>query len=380
VIAGTWTYDNFLIDTVEFLTCPVVFWSPPDPLNTPFPRIGSLVGAIQNCGVLTKIVKKVKIILDEIDSERGLAKLKMYLNIATTIKRLKMASVGLIGTRTPGMLDTAFHELELRNQIGPEVVHIGIGELLEGINTISDIEANEEIAALIDSAKVMNVQDEIMVESLKIYLATKNIVNKYDLDGVAFKCWPDLKNHNVCSPCYTLSKLSDGGIMSACEGDVTGAVSMLILHWLTGKNVYLGDLLKINNETNETLYFHCGAKSTNLAEKKEEIEYRMHAEDEGVWKPGLTVEFPLKPGNITFARIGEIKGQYKMVVYTGNAVKSDMFVRGNPAKIILNKNPEYIVNGLIENSSEHHQIAVHGEISEELKIFCEFLDIRHIQL
>jgi L-fucose isomerase-like protein len=168
--------------------------------------------------------------------------------------------------------------------------------------------------------------------------------------------------------------------MSACEGDVTGAVSMLMLHWLTGKNVYLGDLLKIDNDTNETLYFHCGAKSTNLAETKGEIEYRRHAEDEGVWKPGLTVEFPLKPGSISFARIGEIKGQYKMVVYTGNAVKSDMFVRGNPARIILDKNPEYIVNGLIENASEHHQIAVHGEISEELKVLCEFLDIHHIQL
>ena len=48
VIAGTWTYDNFIVDVMEFLYYPVIFWTSPDPLGTPFPRNGSLVGAIQN--------------------------------------------------------------------------------------------------------------------------------------------------------------------------------------------------------------------------------------------------------------------------------------------------------------------------------------------
>jgi L-fucose isomerase-like protein len=380
VIAGTWTFDNFIIDVMECLNCPIIFWSPPDPLGTPFPKIGSLVGAIQNCGVLTKIGKKVEIILDEIDAETGIEKLISYINVAKTIKWLKFANVGLIGTRTPGMLDTAFHELELRNQIGPEVVHVGMGDLIKGIRETSDKLAKDAIEKNIDRTKIRNVDESTLMESMKIYLTTKKIVNEHNLDSVAFKCWPDLKTNNICSPCYTLSKLSDGGIMSACEGDVTGAVSMLILYWLTGNNVYLGDLLKINNTTNETLFFHCGAKSSHLAEDKEEIEYRLHAEPEGVWKPGLTVDFPLKPGKVTFSRVGEIKGKYKMLVYTGNAIKSDMFVRGNPARIILDKNPEYIVHGLIENASEHHQIAVHGDITEQLKIFCDFLNLKLIEL
>jgi len=380
VIAGTWTHDNFIVDTMKFLNCPIIFWSPPDPLGTPFPRIGSLVGAIQNCGVLTKMGKKVKIILDEIDSESGFEKLRNYINIANTIKCLKLASVGIIGTRTPGMLDTAYHELELRNQVGPEVVHIGIGDLIKYIHEISDEESKTEVTKNIDSSRIREVDEEIVIESMKIYLATRRIVNEYDLNAVAFKCWPDLKNYDICSPCYTLSRLSDEGIMSACEGDVTAAVSMLILYWTTGNKVYLGDLLKINTTTNEILYFHCGAKSTDLAENKDEVEYRIHAESEGVWKPGLTVDFPLKPGRVTFARIGEVKGTYRMLVYTGNAVKSDMFVRGNPARIILDKNPEEVVNHLIANGSEHHQIAVHGIIADKLKIFCDFLNLHYIEL
>jgi L-fucose isomerase-like protein len=380
VMAGTWTYDNFIVDTMEFLNCPVVFWSPPDPLGTPFPRIGSLVGAIQNCGVLTKMGKKVKIILAEIDSVIGFEKLKSCVAITGTIQWLKFASVGIIGTRTPGMLDTAYHELELKNQVGPEVVHIGIGDLIKNIDEISAKEANTEVKNAIDRSRIRDIDEGTLIESMKIYLATRRLVDEYDLNAIAFKCWPDLKSNNICSPCYTLSRLSDEGIMSACEGDVTAAVSMLILYWITGNHVYLGDLLKINNTTNEALYFHCGAKSSYLAENKNEIEYRRHAESEGVWKPGLTVDFPLKPGRVTFSRIGEIRGKYRMVVYTGNAVNSDRFVRGNPAKIILDKNPEEIVEGLIANGSEHHQIAVHGNEADRLKIFCEFLNLSCIEL
>ena len=138
-------------------------------------------------------------------------------------------------------------------------------------------------------------------------------------------------------------------------------------------------MLRINNKINEVQQFHCGATSSLLSQSREKIKYREHA-FAGEFKPDLTVEFPLKPGKVTFARVGEVKSKYRMISYTGNAVKSDMFVRGNPAKIILDKKPEYIINSLIENGSEHHQLAVHGNITDKLKIFCEFIDLNLVLL
>ena len=133
-------------------------------------------------------------------------------------------------------------------------------------------------------------------------------------------------------------------------------------------------MLRINNKINEVQYFHCGAASSLLSQSREKIEYREHT-FVGEFKPGLTVEFPLKPGKVTFARVGEVKSKYRMISYTGNAVKSDMFVRGNPAKIILDKKPEYIINSLIEHGAEHHQIEVPDDITNKFKMFCEFLNL-----
>lgn len=375
VIAGVWSHDNFLIDVTKFLNCPVICWSLPDSLGTLYPMTGSLVGALQNCGVLVKIGKKVKLILNNI--ENGFNKFKNYVDVLTVIKKLKFLNVGLIGSRCPGMLDSSFHELELRNQIGPEVIHISISDLIKEINLIKNKDADKVLGSLINKAQLKDINDDVLLESVKIYMATKKFVEYHSLDAIAFKCWPDLKNSNICTPCFTLSRLSDNGITAACESNVVGAVTMHILKLLTGNNAYLGDLLKINNETNEIKLYHCGAMPSNLAQNKKEIEYRTqgYADPGSVYKGGLTVEFPLKPGKVTFARVGEIKSKYRMISYTGNAVKSDMFVKGNPARIILDKNPEYIINGLIENGSEHHQFAVHGDITDKLKIFCEFIDL-----
>lgn len=382
VIQGTWTYDNLLIDVTQFLQCPIIFWATPEEFNVPFPQTCTLVGITQTCGTLVKMGKNIRVFLDDINGEKGFKKFKKIINILSLVKKLQFSNIGLIGgSRCPGMLDTSFHELELRRQIGPEVIYIPSSNLIRDVNSIKDLEAEKAQKEFIPSSQIENVEENIMLQSMKIYLATKKIARDLNLDAIAYKCWPDLKNQNVCSPCFTLSKLSDEGIPCACEGDIMGAVSMYILQQLTGRNIYLGDFLKADTETNIAQYFHCGAASSNLAIDKEKIVYRKNAQySDYDWINGLIVDFPLKPGRITFARVGEMKAQYKMVTYTGKALETDMFVRGNPAKVKLDSTSEEVINGLVQNSCGHHQIAVHGNIIEDLRLLCELLKLQLVEL
>ncbi|MBN2072525.1 MAG: hypothetical protein JW770_01095 [Actinobacteria bacterium] len=375
VIAGTWTQDNFLINALKFTNCPVVFWSPPDLGDNRSIAVGTLVGTMQNGGVLTKIGKKVKIITEDFDSEEGLLKLSRILKITETIKKLKLLRVGVIGDRCPGMLDTSFHELEMMRQIGPEVEHISMVEVLNELKNLNG--TKKSTGELINLKQVMDVPDNVLKESINIYLAIKKLVGKYDLGALAVRCWPDFKDCGMVSPCFSLSRLSDENIVSACEADTAGAISMYILSQLTGNKVYLGDLLRVDNDTGEACYYHCGAAATALAKTEEEVIYRLHR-DAGpgrAWNAGVAVEFPLKPGRVTFARIGEVRGKYRIVSYRGNAVETGMFTIGNPAKVILDSKPGDLLNKLIENGAGHHHIGVHGDVIEDLKALCDMLDI-----
>lgn len=379
VIEANYSESNFLVDVTKFIDCPIIFLAPPDPIGKPTPLSGSLCGVIENAGVLVKMEKNVDIILGDIKSDKNLEKLKYLINLHSIIKKLKKSTIGVIGGRCPGMLDVSFHELELTRKFGPEIVYISTADLIRDINSINEKDVQDVREKLNITDTKNKVSKDILIESLKIYLAASNVIKDYDLDAIAMRCWPELRNNNICTPCFTLSRLTDDNIISTCEGDATSALTMYLLFLLTENKPFLVDMLTIDNSNNEAQYFHCGAMASCLAEKEEFIEYREHSLY-GEFKPGLTVEFPLKPGKVTFARIGEIKGKYRILSYSGEAVKSKMFVRGNVARIILDKEPEYIVNELIKNGSEHHQIAVHGDISKELENLSRLLKVEYIQL
>ena len=79
---------------------------------------------------------------------------------------------------------------------------------------------------------------------------------------------------------------------------------------------------------------------------------------------------------MTFARIGEFCGNYRIIVYTGTATKSEDFVRGNAMTVKLDKDTDYVIKKIVEFGSEHHQIAVHGDVSQEVRDFAILTGLR----
>src|SRR5699024_3890820 len=91
---------------------------------------------------------------------------------------------------------------------------------------------------------------------LKIYIGLKNIVDKYNLDGLTVRCFDLLSKVNNTG-CIALSLLNDEGIISSCEGDVPALISMLILNALSGEPVFMANPSSIDVEKNEVVFAHC---------------------------------------------------------------------------------------------------------------------------
>ena len=81
--------------------------------------------------------------------------------------------------------------------------------------------------------------------------------------------------------------------------------------------------------------WHCGAAPCKLCKPGFQPELRCSATVEGGGVKGVTNEFPLKPGRVTLARLGETRdGEgFRMLIATGTGLDTDLFVRGNPLKI-----------------------------------------------
>ena len=375
LLQGTWTGSNPVVEVAEKVSVPIAYWAPEDPLGIAFSYIGNLVGLTQNAGVLSKLGIFAKLIYGKEDDPIQHEIFDKFAQVALAIKNLKRSRVGVIGmSGSPGMLDTEYHLLALKKVLGVEVFKIPFVDFIKRLNSVKDF----EVKTALDEDRLIKrikVDPGSEYDSFRIYLALKKISDEFELNATAFRCWPELLENGINSPCLALSKMSDSGVVSACEGDLTGAVSMLLLNNLTGNPAYLGDILKVNKEKQEMYLFHCGAAARALAASTEEVSFRLHPEP-ATWKPGVTVDFTIKPGRVTFARIGEFCGNYRIIVYTGTATKSEDFVRGNAMTVKLDKDTDYVIKKIVEFGSEHHQIAVHGDVSQEVRDFAILTGLR----
>lgn len=381
IVCGTWAPDSLVSNMAKNMTVPLLMWAPPEPLNAEkLPEIGSLVGLTQTAGVLVKLGNWLKPIFDPAEEEASYKEIELTLKVVATIKKLQNARIGILSKGSPGMFDTDYNPLQLFKIMGPETVFISIATLEEEIKKISPKQAIDEADRDIKKyGQIMEPSKDQIVEANRIYLALKEIIQRESIDAIAVRCWPEFKELKIMSPCLALSKLTEEGIMAGCEGDITGVVSMLILNTLTGRPSFLGDFLKLDEENNVGLMYHCGASAAGLAENYSKVHLGLNLAT-SVWKSGVTVEFPVKPGIATLARLGESKGEYRMIVTQGEILKAPMFCRGNTVKMKFRTPVKEVLRGLIKNGAEHHQILAHGDIRKELSEFGELTKIKILHI
>ena len=383
---GSWIPDELAVRVIEDIKVPLVLWVVPETLNDGNISTGSVVGFMQSGGVISKLGKKFEILFGGPEDENVIKSLNSIIKAIKAIKELRNSRIGLLGYHCPGMLDAGFHELELKNIIGPEIVYIDIAKLIDTfkkINTVSCKKFLNEINS--KNFQIAGPTNDDLTEAVRLYLALKQIVEFNSLSGIAVRCWPELKELDIVSPCLALSMLTDEGIVASCEGDVLGAVSMQILYYLSGQAPFFLDVLRLSIEERIIFGFHCGAAATCLAENTSNVVLKTHFRgdkpaDQRNWKPGVTAEFPVKPGRVTFARLDEMKGIYRMATYGGEAQSTEMFTRGNNVKVKMDGNVQEIINALVVEGFGHHQVLAHGNIIKELTILCKFLGIKCLEL
>lgn len=305
-------------------------------------------------------------------TQEAMEQIKCYMRAAKVAKKLRSTKVAQIGYSPPTFVDTTACELDLRAKLGIEIVHLDIAEILSKIKKITDEEVVKIISGIKKKVGKVEVSDENLVTPAKIYAALDRMVKQYKLSGYAFRCSP--MNYEYCFPCLALSMLSEKGIAGACEGDLTSAITMIILRALTGNVSVDFDIDSGKIETNVLKLFHCGHAATTLAESPENIIVTLPS---GPIKPfGAVICIPLKLGRVTLAKM-DIKGE-KMFIASGKVIRPQDTRRGDYAEVKLDSDLIDLLNKMAENGVSHHLSLVYGDVTSELEALCEILEIQPI--
>jgi L-fucose isomerase-like protein len=344
VISASWFEDYLVLDMLEECDVPIIV------RGLPGMETGSLCGTQQLGFMLRQLCKPYIVIYDELNSESALKQVMEYSSASMVRYRLRRSRIGYLGHRVEGMTETTVHELAMKKIFGSRVVSIDTSVFLENVSSlIPDAEKWIEIKNQV--GKVIS-RDEDCLESMNVYATLKSIIEEKMLDAVAIGCYP----HLMGKVCLSASLLGEEGIPIACEGDVNGALGMMILSWLTSEPVHNTDLLNPIPEDNAIVFSHCGSGGFSLAKSKNEITLAPVR----LMDRGLCCLFTAKPGDVTLLNIIPTIDSYKIAVLEGVALETDMVFPGNPLKVQFKSDYRNILSWIIDEGLGHHWMAVYG--------------------
>ncbi|MFQ5761675.1 MAG: hypothetical protein ACE5PO_01450, partial [Candidatus Bathyarchaeia archaeon] len=232
----------------------------------------TLTGLMEATSGLEKIGKRFAVVLGE-PEEKALKKVHSFLKAASAAKMIRNVNLGIVSYPCPGMLDTTPDPMALRRKLGTALVNLDITELLSLYEKIPEEEA-KKLADDLLSGYGREVDQQNIVKSVRMYLALRMMVKKYDLRGFAVRCWPEMMVDHRVSPCLGISKLTSEGVMGVCEGDMHSTATMLILYELAGSLPCCLDLNTMDERENSITLWHCGANAAELAEDPSRITLR----------------------------------------------------------------------------------------------------------
>lgn len=287
----------------------------------------------------------------------GLKKIKDVLADERVSLALRQTRIGLIGVPSDWLVASSPDAQVLQQNWGPRVVQVALSELEDFIQGVPDSAVPEIRKALISGAtEVREPTVEEMDDVIKVYLALKQVVAKYDLDALTVRCF-DLVLGMRTTGCFGLSQLIDEGHIAGCEGDLVSTMGLLWVQKLLGKTPWMANPAQIDSTSNTLWLAHCTVPRSMV----QEYGLRSHFES-GL---GVGIQGTLAKGPVTLLRIGGVDMK-QLWLAEGNITQSgkaeDLCRTQVEIKVSTGK-----VNELLERPRGNHLVMVQGHHQARLE-------------
>jgi L-fucose isomerase len=379
-----WANPIFSVKLHNLLALPILL------LGNDRPDTSSMVGILGAGGALSQLGVRHQRIFEH-TTEASRREVLAFTRAAAVLKSLKGQTLGLFGGRSLGIFTAGADAAQWQMLFGVDIEMYDQCEIVKTAEAIPGDEIRSQVTWL--TGKVGGVDyDErftpgVLEKQVRSYMATKKLVEEYGLDFVGVKCQPELSDGYVTqcvSHCLMNSCFDAAGekapFVHACESDADGALTMQILHMITGGGpASLLDMRWYNQESRKWVLANCGAVSACFFTTSEDpsglsqlrLVPHVFGKGGGGALPGA---FP--PGEVTLARLCRTNGKYWMAVIRGEAQKLN---RDDLAKTTAAFPQAHIKANtdadFLKEFGSNHIHMVFGDVTRELTIFCEMVGI-----
>jgi len=294
------------------------------------------------------------------------------------------ANIGLVGPRPERFETCIFSEDLLMRKFNQRVIPIDLADIM----SIAAAQKNSAaVKKLVEKTKKQTKTSGVEVATLQniagLEYALEQFAASKNLTAMGVQCWTAMQSVYGISPCYAMGCTTDKGVMTACEVDIYGALTMLLQYLAAlGKTVphFIDWTIKHQEKKNVFLAWHCGNGPPSLACKGGDIELKYHSilgTSLGLDRSKGTGEFQLAPGTVTLSRLQEHDGEFKLLVSKGKIVASNQKLRGSWSWVEV-PDLDKLYSTLVKEGFTHHASLIHGDFSNALISACDLLGIKAV--
>jgi hypothetical protein len=187
-------------------------------------------------------------------------------------------------------VDSVYKKTGLRIRYRP------VDDLMPRLEEVKEAEATKEMERWKrEATKVLEPSDKAILDSARMYLLLRSLVEKEDLAAISIDClsFSFSGKPPLPLPCLAFTRLRDEGITAPCEADICALLTSMVLQEISRKPAYQCNLAEMDFQRSIAVLRHCVAPLQLMGRDAPPLPYNLR-DYHGMGK-GATpeVEFPI---------------------------------------------------------------------------------------
>jgi L-fucose isomerase-like protein len=290
---------------------------------------------------------------------------------------LQGSKITVVGKHPDGFDTCEYDEDLLFRLAGMRVETVQLGRLFDkarGMDAARVGAAKAGAAAQLEGLEA--VDQEQLDRSFRVFCALEDLQRESSAKGLAVRCWPEMFTEYGCAACGPMAMMNQKQVPSACEADVHGSLSQLMLQELAGEPAWMADLVDITPADDTAVLWHCGLAPLSMCDPQAHAEATIHTNR----RMPLLHQFPIKPGRITLTRLSRARNQTKLMIAGAEVIRAPMAFTGCSGTVRFDRPAADVGRIIMEEGLEHHFALAYGNHKPALRAIAARWDLPVLEL
>ena len=305
------------------------------------------------------------------------ADLARFLSVCRVVRGLRAVRIGAVGAR-PGAFNTVRYSEKILERNGISVTTVDLSEILGAAERLeaADPRVEEKLAAVRRYAPAPGVPESKLRDMARLAVVLGEFMEAHALDATAIQCWTSLQGNYGCNVCTAMSMMSEQFLPSACEVDVTGALTMYAMQLAANSPAALVDWNNnYGEDPDKCVLFHCGNWAKSFLPDIEISHAPILGSTLGVENTYGALSGRTPAGSLTFGRLTTDDAAGSIRAYVGEGTLTDDRLETFGTRAVAHVSRlEKLLRHVCLNGFEHHAVMTQSHTADVLaEAFARYL-------